>query len=396
MSNSMRITVLSASIALMALSANAHAIGACQYKPGQFKPYVSGNVARKFEMVSGASAKYLPYVDSIAVEARWKDLEPREGEYNFGNPGGDGNDAHYTFEEKLQHAARHGKKVRIRIFAGTYAPDFAKRAGGFTPIQWKNVDGQNNIQTLGPFWKQAYQTKWQNFQKELARRYNCDPRVNEVQISGTGTITPEVMLLQTRVEIRPGFTNGDSLRNAGFDDDQRTEMLIKDVHFMQDTWTHTHLTLWGHPYATLDGRKPNGFGETWRLIQSFHARRPGHVSFGHTGVGETILNGKDRPSTLAYYRKLADARMPISMQTQAIKVTSGSGLPGVGNIEYVMDRLSDYYNAGGFRAMGMELPTGWQRTKELSGNGALELMQDYNALMKSNANYQERLHQEIN
>lgn len=389
-------TALSLSIAACGYAPTAAAAPTCAYKPGEFKPYVSGNVARKWEQVTGKNEKYLDHVSAMVIEMKWKDLEPSEGKYNFGKLGDEEDD---SLEDKLQLAYENGKTVRLRVFAGTYAPDFAKTVNGFRPIQWINNDGQNNIQTLGPFWTPAYQRKWQNFQRALAARYNCDPRLNEVQIAGTGTITPEVMLLQTRTLIRGAdtpknpsddFSNGDSLRAGRFSDSERNARLEEDVAFMQDTWTHTHLTLWLHTYGTLEKGFPQGWSESLRLARKFHDRSPGHIAFGHTGAGEALLKGEDDRAVLSAYRQLRDWRVPMTVQTQAVKPSGHTGNPGVGDIEYVIDRLSDRYNRDGFRALGVELPTTWQTQL----GDAKALMQEYNRLMAVNAGYLETLHHE--
>lgn len=383
-------STLAIALSLAAISASAAPNACGNYAQGEFKPYVSGNVARKWEQVTGKNSRYMQYVDSIVIEAHWRTLEPTEGRYTFTKT--DADPSHFTFAEKLSEAAANGKKVRIRVFAGTYAPNFAKTVNGFKPIDWINNDGQNVIQTLGPFWRRDYQQKWQNFQRALAREFNCDPRVNEIQISGTGVITPEVMLLQTRHPIRPGFTNGDSLRAGGFDDAQRNARLKEDVAFMQDTWTHTHLTLWLHPYVTLRPGFAKGWNESLRLAKEFHDRSPGHIAFGHTGAGESVLDGTDDAQVLAAYNQLREWRLPMTIQTQAIKPSGHTDNPGVGDIEYVIHRLTDWYNRNGYRTLGIELPTRWQ--DQLSN--AKELMQEYNALMKLHARYQENLHDEKN
>ncbi len=305
------------------------------------KPYALGNQSRSIGQISGATAALASRVSGMVIQADWDQLEP-------GTPG------RYdttTIDQQLAYARAHSLPVRLRVIAGTLAPDYVKKLGG-APIPF--YDHQQRIATtIGRFWRTDYQARWQSLMTYLASRYDTDPLVREVNISGTGVISAEPMLLMSSDTI-PGskVTNGARLLAAGATEAQRRAALMADIAFMQRTWTHTHTTLFAHPYQTLQANQRVDLSVTESIIRTAYTADPGATVFGHTGASEGTFKGSTHSGALEMYDFLIANHYPFMAQTQAY--SGGAKNAGVGSLSYVMTWLASR------GAYSIELPTGWQ------------------------------------
>lgn len=48
------------------------------------KPYLTGNVSRQFEAISGRNAAHASLVQGVVINLTWRELEPRPGQFAFG------------------------------------------------------------------------------------------------------------------------------------------------------------------------------------------------------------------------------------------------------------------------------------------------------------------------
>lgn len=213
---------------------------------------------------------------------------------------------------------------------------------------------ERKTRTLGRFWTADYQSAWQELQATLAGRYDTNPDLAAVAISGTGTTGAEVMLNFYRDKI-PGtsLTNGDSLQSAGYTDAARLAALQGDIAFMQRTWPHTLLNLFAHPYQAID-KNQDGLGVTEQIISTAVSNNPGHIVFGHTGLGAQIMNGTSpvEVTTRQMYSWIFVNHYPFDAQTVPLG-TSPTGLT-LGDPAAVLawSRANP--------VLDLELPYGWQ------------------------------------
>ena len=305
------------------------------------KPYALGNESRSVGQISGAKAALASRVSGMVVQANWDQLEP-------GTPGRYDTTA---IDQQLAYARSKNLPVRLRVIAGTLAPDYVKKMGG-APIPFYDHQ-QKTATTIGRFWRTDYQARWQALMTYLASRYDGDPLVREVNIAGTGVISAEPMLLMSSDTI-PGskVTNGQRLLDAGATEPQRRAALMADIAFMQKTWKHTHTTLFAHPYQTLETKQRVDLSVTEAVIRTAYAADPGATVFGHTGASEGTFTGSAHSGALEMYTFLIDNHLPFMAQTQAY--SGGAKNAGVGSLSYVMTWLA------GHGAYSIELPSGWQ------------------------------------
>jgi len=141
-------------------------------------------------------------VAGIVVNDTWQHMQPAEGAAI------DTSTIDAALDEIAAYNAKSGRSlgVRLRVWAGIDAPQWAKSIGG-APIQ---ICDQNAvpaspvraapaptscpsvaIRTVGRFWSDPYELAWRKFEMKLARAYDADPRVNEVSLSSCSSLTSE-------------------------------------------------------------------------------------------------------------------------------------------------------------------------------------------------------------
>lgn len=259
------------------------------------------------------SSTEAPYLGGFAVVIDWREVEPQRGRYDF------------TFiDARVATARKYGMGVRLRVNAGTQAPDWAKGIGG-APV--KAYDHQRHVETtIGRFWTAAYQSSWRELQSTLAARYDANPTVREVNVSGTGVLSSEVMLLMATDKVpSTGRTNGAYWLAAGYTEAQRQAALAGDIEFMATAWPHTRLDLCLHPMQTLDatGKVTSTVATTVAVFDQARAAHPSVHAF-HTGFGIPIITGTKTEPRAVYDAVLA-RRAPFDVQT--LNIDAGIGAP---------------------------------------------------------------------
>jgi hypothetical protein len=313
------------------------------------KPAVLGNSSRSLGAISGSTAALSARVNAVTVSLDWKNLEPTEGSFND-----------TPINNALASADAKGLTIRLRVIAGTQAPDFAKRVGG-SPIPFYDHQAKQDS-TIGRFWTSAYQAKWQAFMTHLAATYDGNRLVREVNISGTGAISAETMLTMGNDTLTGStITNNDRLLAAGATETARRTALMNDITFMQRTWKQTHTTLFCSPYVTLAPKPKSSLATTEEIVAATYASDPGHTVFGHTGASSTTLRGITHATVLEMYEFFIANHYPFMAQTQAY--SGGAKNEGVGDLSYVITWLAAH------GAYSIELPSGWQYD-----SGALRVM----------------------
>ncbi len=316
---------------------------------GTMKPYVLGNASRSLGAISGKTAALSARVNAVVVSVDWKQIETSQGAYNDS-----------VIDGQLSSAQSKGLTVRLRVIAGTMAPDYVKKIGG-TPIPF--YDHQAKVDTtIGRFWTTAYQARWQALMSHLAARYDTNPVVREVNIGGTGTISAETMLTMGNDTVTGStITNNSRLLSAGATETARRAALMNDITFMQHTWAHTHTTLFCHPYVTLEPTPKSSLSITEEIVIAAYESDPGATVFGHTGASELTFKGQTHSTVLDMYEFFIANSYPFMAQTQAY--SGGAKNEGVGDLSYVITWLAAH---GGYST---ELPSGWQYD-----GGALRVM----------------------
>jgi hypothetical protein len=138
-----------------------------------------------------------PSVDGLALRATWNVIETSDGSFNWA-----------ILDNSIASAKANHKKVLINIAAGHSAPSwlYAKGAKSFTFI-WDKPWGPafcTKVKIPIP-WDPIFQQKWAEFVDAFGTKYNTNPTVVSVKLTGLNSTTDEVILPHT---INESINNG--------------------------------------------------------------------------------------------------------------------------------------------------------------------------------------------
>lgn len=317
-----------------------------------------GAMPRFMSAISRKNEGFRQYAGGFLIKVLWSDIERTPGVYDVTN-----------IDRQIAYAAASGLDVRLLVLAGTSAPTDVKSIGG-APIPFFDHD-QRIETTIGRFWLPEYQQRWQALQRALATAYDGNPLVKEVNISGTGLISAEVMLTMPK-DVIPSLkiTNAESMAAAGVTEPLRRSALDTDIALMQDTWTSTHTTLFANVYMPIGATAT--IATTREIISATHARKPGHTVFGHTGASSGVLAGTTMKHMKDLYLWWEANGMPYMLQTQTYH--GGWTNEGVDDLAEVLQWAAAHH------AMSVELPRDWQFDA-----AALAVLKDVNVALAANA-----------
>lgn len=187
----------------------------------------------------------------IAIIATWNELQPSPAAAI-----GEGNAIDRALADVRTYNAANPDRplgVKLRVWAGFAAPDWAKGIGG-APIA---VTHNDTPRTIGRFWSPEYREAWSAFQEQLAARYDDEPLIREVSITSCMSFTAEPFFLPTEPAVQT------ALRGAGFTDGAYRTCLT-DAVADYSAWKASRLVLAVNPFrsAAGEGNGEPGFTET--------------------------------------------------------------------------------------------------------------------------------------
>jgi hypothetical protein len=177
----------------------------------------------------------------LVVIASWKQLQPTpESEI------GPNNVIDRALAEVRAYNERNPQKplaVKLRVWGGFEAPDWAKALGG-PPIE---AIFNEKPRSVGRFWSPAYRQAWAQLQQQLAARFDRRTLIREVAVTSCMSYTAEPFV----VPIQEGVLQ--PLRAAGFTDAAYKDCL---VHAVADyaPWQQSRLVLSVNPLRTAPGQ----------------------------------------------------------------------------------------------------------------------------------------------
>jgi len=141
-----------------------------------------------------------PLVDGIQLRVFWSDVEPSDGVF-----------AWTTLDNEIAQVKAAGKVATLRIMPGYSAPSWVYQEGaqGFNFIWNSNGWGPPfcSVATIPVPWDPVYQAKYGALIEAFGARYNSNPTVVGVKISGVNTDSEETHLpLQVNVPLSNGTT----------------------------------------------------------------------------------------------------------------------------------------------------------------------------------------------
>jgi hypothetical protein len=142
-------------------------------------------------------------VTGVSLRAAWAEIEPRERELVW------------VFDREIERAARVGKKVMLRVTAGSNSPDWVYAAGAekfeFTEANAFRKQQGESLRTPIP-WDPVFLAKWRRFVKAFGERYSANGAVVLVHMAGPSKSSAEMHLPRTPADKehwgRIGYTKG--------------------------------------------------------------------------------------------------------------------------------------------------------------------------------------------
>ena len=174
----------------------------------------------------------------LVIIATWKQLQPTAT-----SEIGENNVIDQALADVRAYNARNPAKplaVKLRVWGGFEAPDWAKQLGG-APIATEH-NGKQRI--LGRFWSDAYRQAWARLQVQLAARYDARPLIREVAVTACMSFTAEPFFLPNE----PTVAN--PLRAAGYTDAAHRQCLQQAVADYAP-WKASRLVLSLNPFYGL-------------------------------------------------------------------------------------------------------------------------------------------------
>jgi hypothetical protein len=211
------------------------------------KPALAGLLDRDGPPPAG----YESVMGGFVVNVYWKDLQPFAGA-----PIATDNalDQAIVALHQVDPSGRMGLKVRL--FAGIYAPDWAKALGG-QPIPIDDpVTGASG--TIGPFWTDAFGAAYGDLQARLAARYDSVPEIREITIARCTTAYAEPFIRDLA-----SASTVSALLAAGFTVAADHRCHSEEIQAHQ-VWALTRSDLAFNPYQVIDGsaRSDEAFTES--------------------------------------------------------------------------------------------------------------------------------------
>jgi hypothetical protein len=236
-------------------------------------------------------------VDVRVTYLDWSDLQPRPGRFRLG-----------VIAEIVSRARAAGDSLRLRIFAGRAAPDWVKRRFGTVRV-YDPIDG---IGAAVPrWWVRGYMRTYERFQRRLAARFDDNPTIRAVTVTGAMTIHGEPFIRGVASSVTRS-----NLLDAGYSPRKDRRAIIASIRAHRP-WRRTRQILNLNPWQFV--RRDGGFGQNTGFTNQAMDRF--REIFGRRAILQNnsirsryIIDGM--PTALGdMYRHMRALGRPISFQT---------------------------------------------------------------------------------
>jgi hypothetical protein len=308
--------------------------------PAGLKPVLSGLLDRD----GPPPAAYLSVMGGFVVNVHWADLQSAQGAPIASN---NAIDQAIATLHQIDPSGRMG--LRVRLFAGIFAPDWAKSLGG-PPIPITDpVTGGSG--TIGRFWADDFGAAYNDLQTKLAAKYDAAPEIRDITISRCTTVYAEPFI---RDAANPNAVS--ALLNAGFtvEADQKCHREQIAAH---QVWIHTRSDLSFNPYQRIGGGPRSDEAFTEEMMSLCRSTLDARCVLANNSLRTPL-------QFPAMYAKMQSLGSPITFQTAV--------LAKVGNLGATIQ------SATSLGAASVELPAGFESIPPQTLSG-------YNSALAANA-----------
>ena len=124
-----------------------------------------------------------PNIDGMRIRPIWSDVQPGSATFDWSD-----------IDQLLDLATQHGKFIGLSVSAGTCTPQWVYNAGA---MKYHLQDGSGLSMPIP--WDPVFQTKWLAFVRTMGQRYDGNPALGYVVISGLGQFI-ETFLARTTAD----------------------------------------------------------------------------------------------------------------------------------------------------------------------------------------------------
>jgi hypothetical protein len=136
----------------------------------------SDSVEYPFENLASSRGWTNPNVAGVSLRSQWNKVESSEGGFDWS-----------FLDEGVRLAAQHHKKISISVTAGVSTPDWVYAAGAYRWNIHKLRKGGSRLLMSQPLpWDSVLLSKWGDFVRALAARYDNTPDLAYVVMGGPG------------------------------------------------------------------------------------------------------------------------------------------------------------------------------------------------------------------
>jgi hypothetical protein len=124
-----------------------------------------------------------PFVSGVALQIRWRDVEPVQGKPDWSKI------------DQLFAAAESSKKwVQLLIFPGFFSPPWAMEGAQTATFAIQYGPGKGTLERLPLPWDRVYLGHWFDFVKQLSAKYGKSPAFRVVAAAGPTSVSAEFTL----------------------------------------------------------------------------------------------------------------------------------------------------------------------------------------------------------
>jgi hypothetical protein len=196
----------------------------------------------------------------IVINATWSQMQPAAGgAVNFSVT-----DAALAQVTAYNGSASAPLGVKLRIYGGSNAPQWAKSLGGGPITIYRNPAGCNGQTdtcplTVGPFWTTQYISDWRTFQAAVAAKYDANPLIVAVAVTSCAAQTDEPFVSSS------GPVSKANLGAAGYSDMMEQNCLTNATADYK-AWVSTDIDFTFNSYSLFTGGLDPSFTQSVMTI----------------------------------------------------------------------------------------------------------------------------------
>lgn len=187
----------------------------------------------------------------IVINETWADLQPTQGGAIVTTAIDNDLSAVQAYNTLSNVTQSSPVSVKLRIYAGSNAPLWAKNLPGGPVTIYRNPAGCNGLTdtcklTLGPYWTTAYINAWRAFQAQVAQKYDTNASIVAVAVTSCAEQTDEPFVASS------GPVSKANLKAAGLNDTLQ-QSCLSGAMTDYSAWVNTDIDFTFNSYNNLSG-----------------------------------------------------------------------------------------------------------------------------------------------